>query len=70
MRTLFRKPIILLVAMFVAGSMAATQAAAQEKYPSRPIDFICTWGVGGGADQMASSPVALRPPHPWPIASR
>lgn len=26
---------------------------AQEKYPSRPIDFICTWGVGGGADQMA-----------------
>ncbi len=28
-------------------------ALAQEKYPSRPIDFICTWGVGGGADQMA-----------------
>lgn len=26
---------------------------AQEKYPDRPIDFICTWGVGGGADQMA-----------------
>jgi tripartite-type tricarboxylate transporter receptor subunit TctC len=26
---------------------------AQEKYPNRPIDFICTWGVGGGADQMA-----------------
>jgi len=24
-----------------------------EKYPDRPIDFICTWGVGGGADQMA-----------------
>ena len=23
-----------------------------------------------GALQMASSPVALRPPHPWPIASR
>ncbi len=28
-------------------------ALAQEKYPSRPIDFICTWGVGGGADQLA-----------------
>jgi len=27
--------------------------AAAEKYPDRPIDFICTWGVGGGADQMA-----------------
>ena len=26
---------------------------AKEKYPDRPIDFICTWGVGGGADQMA-----------------
>jgi tripartite-type tricarboxylate transporter receptor subunit TctC len=26
---------------------------AQEKYPSRPIDFICTWGTGGGADTMA-----------------
>jgi len=28
-------------------------AWAAEKYPDRPIDFICTWGVGGGADQMA-----------------
>jgi tripartite-type tricarboxylate transporter receptor subunit TctC len=28
-------------------------ARAQEKYPSRPIDFICTWGTGGGADMMA-----------------
>lgn len=26
---------------------------AQEKYPSRPIDFIVTWGTGGGADAMA-----------------
>jgi len=26
---------------------------AEEKYPNRPVDFICTWGVGGGADQMA-----------------
>ncbi len=31
----------------------ALQATAQEKYPNRPIDFICTWGVGGGADQMS-----------------
>lgn len=30
-----------------------TPAMAAEKYPDRPIDFICTWGVGGGADQMA-----------------
>jgi tripartite-type tricarboxylate transporter receptor subunit TctC len=26
---------------------------AAEKFPDRPVDFICTWGVGGGADQMA-----------------
>ena len=31
----------------------AVPAWAAEKYPDRPIDFICTWGVGGGADQMA-----------------
>ncbi len=28
-------------------------AAAQEKYPSRPIEFIVPWGPGGGADQLA-----------------
>ncbi len=38
---------LLLVLALIAPAMAA------EKYPDRPIDFICTWGVGGGADQMA-----------------
>jgi tripartite-type tricarboxylate transporter receptor subunit TctC len=28
-------------------------ATAQEKYPSRPIEFIVPWGPGGGADQVA-----------------
>lgn len=32
---------------------AAFVAAAQEKYPSRPIEFIVPWGPGGGADQVA-----------------
>jgi len=36
--------------------------AAQEKYPSRPIDFICTWGTGGGADAMARQIGALSQP--------
>ncbi|MCL5022937.1 MAG: tripartite tricarboxylate transporter substrate binding protein [Nitrospirae bacterium] len=31
----------------------ASSAIAAEKYPSRPIDFIIGFGVGGGADQMA-----------------
>jgi tripartite-type tricarboxylate transporter receptor subunit TctC len=32
---------------------AAVVAVAQEKYPSRPIEFIVPWGPGGGADQLA-----------------
>jgi len=32
---------------------ALVPAAAQEKYPSRPIEFIVPWGPGGGADQLA-----------------
>jgi tripartite-type tricarboxylate transporter receptor subunit TctC len=35
---------------------------AQEKYPSRPIDFIVTWGTGGGADTMARQVSALSQP--------
>ena len=40
----------------VAGLLLAaiaTIAIAQEKYPSRPIEFIVPWGPGGGADQLA-----------------
>ena len=33
--------------------LAAFVTAAQEKYPSRPIEFIVPWGPGGGADQVA-----------------
>ena len=47
------------------GSVIAIRAAAalllaasclvwaQERYPSRPIEFIVPWGPGGGADQVA-----------------
>jgi tripartite-type tricarboxylate transporter receptor subunit TctC len=45
-------------AMLAAGCFlmifaVAFPAGSAEKYPDRPIDFLCTWGVGGGADQMA-----------------
>lgn len=40
----------------------AVPAVAQEKYPSRPIDFICTWGTGGGADAMARQIGSLSQP--------
>src|SRR5262245_21406047 len=33
------------------GSLAGS-VAAQEKYPSRPIELIVPWGAGGGADQL------------------
>jgi len=40
----------------VAGS------AAQEKFPNRPVDIICTWGTGGGADTMARQISSLSQP--------
>jgi tripartite-type tricarboxylate transporter receptor subunit TctC len=33
--------------------LLTTQGIAQEKYPSRPVEFIVPWGPGGGADQVA-----------------
>jgi tripartite-type tricarboxylate transporter receptor subunit TctC len=41
------------VLVTLAVAFLAVPAAAQEKYPSRPIDFVVTWGAGGGADAMA-----------------
>lgn len=40
-----------LAAVLLACGAAALHA--QEKYPSRPIEFIVPWGPGGGADQVA-----------------
>ena len=40
-----------LAAVVMACGAAAVQA--QDKYPSRPIEFIVPWGPGGGADQVA-----------------
>jgi tripartite-type tricarboxylate transporter receptor subunit TctC len=42
----------MLTLVAVLGATAGA-VAAQEKFPNRPIDFICNWGPGGGADQMA-----------------
>ena len=46
---------------FAAALVAccATAGHAQEKYPTRPIEFIVPWGPGGGADQVARKAGAL-----------
>ena len=37
----------------VLALAAAASGWAQEKFPTRPIEFIVPWGPGGGADQVA-----------------
>ena len=42
--------------LLIAGSalaLAPRLALAQQKYPSRPVEFLVPWGAGGGADQLA-----------------
>ena len=43
----------LAVAVLAVCAMVAATARAQDRYPSRPIDFVVPWGPGGGADQVA-----------------
>jgi len=45
--------IVSFVATLVASAMFVHVANAQDRYPSRPIDFVVPSGPGGGADQVA-----------------
>jgi tripartite-type tricarboxylate transporter receptor subunit TctC len=42
-----------IAALLAACAVATGVASAQDRYPSRPIEFIVPWGPGGGADQVA-----------------
>ena len=42
---------------------AAGWSAAQDRYPSRPIEFVVPWGAGGGADQLARKMARLLEPE-------
>ncbi|MCK6451955.1 MAG: tripartite tricarboxylate transporter substrate binding protein [Alphaproteobacteria bacterium] len=46
----------------VCAGLAAGSAMAQEKFPSRPIQVIATFGAGGGADLMARQMSRLAEP--------
>jgi putative tricarboxylic transport membrane protein len=48
-----RAAFLSLLAGFASALVATGTAVAQDKYPSRPIEFIVPWGPGGGADQVA-----------------
>src|SRR5512145_551131 len=51
------------LALAAAVMWLAAPAAAQEKYPSRPVEIVVTWGPGGGADSMARQLSQLAQPH-------
>ena len=51
-----------LLGALLLGVVAFAQAQAQDKYPSRPINFIVPWGAGGGADQTARVAAQLLEP--------
>jgi tripartite-type tricarboxylate transporter receptor subunit TctC len=44
---------VALLSITSVAALVACLALAQEKYPSRPVEFIVPWGPGGGADQVA-----------------
>lgn len=39
--------------LVTAAALVPVADAADEKYPSRPIEYVVPWGPGGGADQLA-----------------
>jgi tripartite-type tricarboxylate transporter receptor subunit TctC len=48
--------------IFLALGLGAAHAVAAEDYPTRPIDFIVPWGVGGGSDEFARKTATLLEP--------
>jgi tripartite-type tricarboxylate transporter receptor subunit TctC len=57
MKKRMQKYLVMVIALAFSATMLAgpalKEAAAQDKYPSRAIEYIVPWGPGGGADQLA-----------------
>src|SRR5512136_3105981 len=45
--------LIAMVLVVLGLGLLSSEAGAQTKYPSRPIQFVCPWGAGGGTDRVA-----------------
>ena len=43
----------LLGAAAAAAALGPIAVRAQDRFPSRPVEFVVPWGAGGGADQLA-----------------
>jgi tripartite-type tricarboxylate transporter receptor subunit TctC len=57
MKKRMQKYLVMVMALAFSATMSAgpalKAAMAQDKYPSRAIEYIVPWGPGGGADQLA-----------------
>jgi len=48
-----RRIVFACLAVVALAAVVVSDAAAQAKYPSRPIQLICPWAAGGGTDRIA-----------------
>ncbi len=48
-----RRIVFACLAVVALAAGVVSDAAAQAKYPSRPIQLICPWAAGGGTDRIA-----------------
>jgi tripartite-type tricarboxylate transporter receptor subunit TctC len=53
----------ILAALALSQLGASVLAHADDKYPSRPVEFIVPWGAGGGSDQTARAIAKLLEPE-------
>src|SRR5512135_492277 len=57
MKQRLQKYLVLVLALALSGAMLAgpgpKDVSAQEKYPSRAVEYLVGFGAGGGSDQLA-----------------